>query len=100
MVSVGSSTNQRQVTNVAAGAISSASTDAINGSQLFATNVAVDSLSTTVSSSSSAISSLSTGLSSTNSSVSSLSTSTSTSLVSQQLDYVAVHLDLDRPVLG
>ncbi|MFQ6308738.1 ESPR-type extended signal peptide-containing protein [Lysobacter capsici] len=40
-VSVGTSGNERTVTNVAAGRLSAASTDAINGSQLFATNQAV-----------------------------------------------------------
>ncbi|OXH84329.1 hypothetical protein CA831_30710, partial [Burkholderia multivorans] len=54
VVSVGDKGAERQVTNVAAGRITADSTDAINGSQLFATNSAVDSLSTTVSSSSSA----------------------------------------------
>ena len=37
-VSVGSSGNERTITNVAAGDISPTSTDAINGSQLYATN--------------------------------------------------------------
>lgn len=41
-VSVGSSGNERTVTNVAAGQVSASSTDAINGSQLHATNQAVD----------------------------------------------------------
>ncbi|EGD05679.1 putative membrane-anchored cell surface protein, partial [Burkholderia sp. TJI49] len=77
VVSVGSQGGERQVTNVAAGRITADSTDAINGSQLFATNSTLDSLSTTVSSSSGEIASLSTGLSSTNSTVASLSTSTS-----------------------
>ncbi|MGE8449487.1 MAG: YadA family autotransporter adhesin, partial [Pseudomonadales bacterium] len=44
VVSVGSPGNERQITNVAAGRITASSTDAINGSQLFATNVAVDTL--------------------------------------------------------
>ena len=43
-VSVGTDTIKRTITNVAAGRISSSSTDAINGSQLFATNTAVDAL--------------------------------------------------------
>ncbi|MER9338275.1 YadA-like family protein, partial [Mesorhizobium sp. M0293] len=43
-VSVGSVGNERTVTNVAAGRISSSSTDAINGSQLFATNQAVEAM--------------------------------------------------------
>ncbi|MFX1815352.1 hypothetical protein PXJ20_32700, partial [Paraburkholderia sp. A1RI_3L] len=69
VVSVGAAGAERQITNVAAGRVSATSTDAINGSQLYATNQAVDSLST---STSTGISSLSTGLSSTNSTVSSL----------------------------
>ncbi|OXH86803.1 hypothetical protein CA831_22900, partial [Burkholderia multivorans] len=71
VVSVGSAAAPRQIQNVAAGQISAASTDAINGSQLYATNLAINSLST---STLSGITSLSTGLSSTNSNVASLST--------------------------
>ncbi|GGJ84206.1 hypothetical protein GCM10007426_11650 [Alloalcanivorax dieselolei] len=41
-VSVGDLGNERTITNVAAGRINAASTDAINGSQLFATNQAVE----------------------------------------------------------
>jgi trimeric autotransporter adhesin len=44
VVSVGSAGNERQIQNVAAGQISATSTDAINGSELFATNQAVTSL--------------------------------------------------------
>ncbi|MBO3278328.1 hypothetical protein JFY56_24230, partial [Pseudomonas sp. Milli4] len=44
-VSVGSVGNERTITNVAAGRLSADSTDAINGSQLFATNSAIDTLS-------------------------------------------------------
>ena len=40
-VSVGSSALQRQIVNVAAGGVSASSTDAVNGSQLFATNANV-----------------------------------------------------------
>ncbi|WP_425480310.1 YadA-like family protein [Dyella tabacisoli] len=47
-VSVGSAGNERTITHVAAGRVSAASTDAVNGSQLFATNSAVNSLGTTV----------------------------------------------------
>ncbi len=43
-VSVGSLGNERTITNVAAGRILADSTDAINGSQLFATNSAIDTL--------------------------------------------------------
>src|SRR6185312_8146315 len=42
VVSVGSVDNDRQITNVAAGQLNTNSTDAVNGSQLFATNQAVD----------------------------------------------------------
>ncbi|HDR8864398.1 TPA: YadA-like family protein, partial [Burkholderia territorii] len=82
--SVGAPGAERQITNVAAGQVSATSTDAINGSQLNATNQAVNSLSTStasnISSLSTGIGSLSTGLSSTNSSLTSLSTSTSTAI--------------------
>ncbi|MER1491079.1 YadA-like family protein, partial [Enterobacter cloacae] len=43
-VSVGSLGHERTITNVAAGRITSDSTDAVNGSQLFATNSAINSL--------------------------------------------------------
>jgi autotransporter adhesin len=45
-VSVGSAGNERTITNVAAGQVNATSTDAINGSELFATNQAVAKLST------------------------------------------------------
>ena len=41
-VSVGSAGNERTVTNVAAGQLNAGSTDAVNGSQLYATNQAVN----------------------------------------------------------
>ncbi|AHX13751.1 hypothetical protein CH75_11545 [Dyella jiangningensis] len=47
-VSVGTAGNERTITNVAAGQVNGNSTDAINGSQLFATNQAVENLSSTV----------------------------------------------------
>ncbi|WP_242166302.1 YadA-like family protein, partial [Lysobacter sp. M15] len=47
-VSVGSTGAERTITNVAAGRISSDSTDAVNGSQLYATNQAIANLSNTV----------------------------------------------------
>ncbi|MEJ1162405.1 YadA-like family protein [Variovorax sp. CCNWLW186] len=47
-VSVGAVGAERTVTNVAAGSISATSTDAINGSQLFATNQSIENLSSTV----------------------------------------------------
>ncbi len=43
-ISVGSVNNERTVTNVAAGRLSDTSTDAVNGSQLHATNKALDKL--------------------------------------------------------
>jgi autotransporter adhesin len=43
-ISVGSANNERTVTNVAAGRVSATSTDAVNGSQLYATNKAIDTL--------------------------------------------------------
>ena len=50
-VSVGSAGNERQIQNVAAGQLSAASTDAINGSQLYATNSAINNLTNVVASS-------------------------------------------------
>jgi autotransporter adhesin len=47
-VSVGSAGHERTVTNVAAGQVNSASTDAVNGSQLYATDQAVDNLASVV----------------------------------------------------
>ncbi|WP_232448886.1 YadA family autotransporter adhesin [Burkholderia ubonensis] len=85
-MSVGSSGKERQITNVAAGQVLATSTDAINGSQLNATNQAINSLSaattSNISSLSTDINSLSTGLSATNSNVALLSTSTSTAIYS------------------
>ncbi|MFM0047910.1 adhesin, partial [Paraburkholderia sediminicola] len=48
VVSVGSAGATRQVTNVAAGQLSSSSTDAVNGSQLFATNQQVSANTTAI----------------------------------------------------
>ena len=47
-VSVGTIGNERTITNVAAGQVNGNSTDAVNGSQLFATDQAVENLSNTV----------------------------------------------------
>jgi autotransporter adhesin len=47
-LSVGSVGDERTITNVAAGQVNGSSTDAINGSQLFATNQALDTLNDTV----------------------------------------------------
>ncbi|MFC0691223.1 beta strand repeat-containing protein, partial [Paraburkholderia humisilvae] len=78
VVSVGSAGNERQITNVAPGQVLGTSTDAVNGSQLYATNAAVnaastalDTLSTSVST---GVSSLSTGVTSLSTGISSLST--------------------------
>ncbi|WP_260684946.1 hypothetical protein [Variovorax sp. KBS0712] len=46
VVSVGSKDAERQLTNVAAGEISATSTDAVNGSQLYATNQAINNMTT------------------------------------------------------
>ena len=49
VVSVGAAGAERQIQNVAAGVVSATSTDAINGSQLYHTNQAIDNLETNVS---------------------------------------------------
>ncbi|WP_269765171.1 ESPR-type extended signal peptide-containing protein, partial [Burkholderia ubonensis] len=72
--SIGSSGAERQIINVAPGQVTLSSTNAVNGSQLFATDSAIDALST----------STSTGLSSANSSITSLSTSASTGISTAQ----------------
>jgi autotransporter adhesin len=48
-LSVGSAGNERTITNVAAGRVGASSTDAVNGSQLYATNSAIDTLAQTTS---------------------------------------------------
>ena len=48
VVSVGAAGAERQIANVAAGRLSAASTDAVNGSQLFATNTAVNANTTAI----------------------------------------------------
>jgi autotransporter adhesin len=67
VVSVGAVGSERQIINVAAGRVLATSTDAVNGSQLYATNMALLSLSTSTAASigtlNTEISSLSTGLS-------------------------------------
>ncbi|MDN4587019.1 hypothetical protein DBA29_00695 [Xenophilus aerolatus] len=47
VVSVGSAGNERQIQNVAAGQLSATSTDAVNGSQLYATNQAISQVAAT-----------------------------------------------------
>ncbi|MGJ7542281.1 YadA-like family protein, partial [Variovorax sp. LT1R16] len=47
-VSVGSAGAERTITNVAAGRLTASSTDAVNGSQLYATNVELSNVGTTV----------------------------------------------------
>jgi len=49
VVSVGAQGAERQIQNVAAGQLNAASTDAVNGSQLYATNQALESISATAS---------------------------------------------------
>ncbi|MDY1462787.1 hypothetical protein SOK05_30050, partial [Pseudomonas aeruginosa] len=49
VLSVGAAGAERQIQNVAAGRVSATSTDAVNGSQLNATNTTVDSLGTQLS---------------------------------------------------
>uniref|UniRef100_UPI002AC33E9F ESPR-type extended signal peptide-containing protein n=1 Tax=Paraburkholderia sp. J41 TaxID=2805433 RepID=UPI002AC33E9F len=44
VVSIGSAGAERELTNVAAGQVSAASTDAVNGSQLYATNTALNNI--------------------------------------------------------
>jgi trimeric autotransporter adhesin len=63
-VSVGSATQQRQIVNMAAGAVTATSTDAINGSQLFATNSRVSALEALNLNASSQIAGLQSGLNS------------------------------------
>jgi trimeric autotransporter adhesin len=73
VLSVGAPGAERQIINVGAGRVTATSTDAVNGSQLYATDTAINTLSTGLSSTNSTINSLSKGLSSTNSTVASLS---------------------------
>ncbi len=47
-VSIGAANAERTITNVAAGRLSASSTDAINGSQLYATNQAIDQVGDTI----------------------------------------------------
>jgi autotransporter adhesin len=75
VVSVGAPGAERQITNVAAGQVTSSSTDAINGSQLYTAIEAINSLSTSTRSD---ITSLSTSQSSLSTSLITLSTSTVT----------------------
>ncbi|KVE24213.1 hypothetical protein WS67_01225 [Burkholderia singularis] len=91
---VGGQAVTRQITNVAAGQLNAASTDAVNGSQLYQVASAVGTLSTSASTgiatALSGVGSLSTGIVGLNSSIGSLSTSTSTSIgaLSSQLTTV------------
>ncbi|WP_242108616.1 YadA family autotransporter adhesin, partial [Luteimonas aquatica] len=48
VVSVGAPGAERQIQNVAAGQVSATSTDAVNGSQLYATNQAIESLASSI----------------------------------------------------
>ncbi|WP_245254082.1 YadA family autotransporter adhesin, partial [Paraburkholderia sp. LEh10] len=60
-VSVGSAGQERTVTNVAAGQLSASSTDAVNGSQLYATNQAVNQVQGQVNNISTTVNNLSAG---------------------------------------
>jgi len=83
VVSVGTTTTKRQIVNVAAGRVTATSTDAVNGSQLLQTQVAISTVASSLSTGVSSLStSTSTALSDTNSNVASLSTSTSTGISS------------------
>ena len=77
VVSVGAPGAERQITNVAAGQVSAASTDAINGSQLNAAIQAINTLSTTTAT---GLAGLSTGLNTATSSVAQLSTGLSAAI--------------------
>ncbi|WP_184146050.1 YadA-like family protein [Paraburkholderia sp. Kb1A] len=57
-VSVGSAGNERTITNVAAGRLSATSTDAVNGSQLHATNLSVTANATNIAANTAAITSI------------------------------------------
>ncbi|OJA95744.1 hypothetical protein BGV51_26380 [Burkholderia ubonensis] len=80
VVSVGAPGAERQITNVAAGQVTATSTDAINGSQLYATNAAIDSLSTSTSTGDRFVVDL----------------DVDRHLDGEQRDHVAVHVNLDR----
>nr|WP_310044977.1 YadA-like family protein [Paraburkholderia caribensis] len=60
-VSVGSAGQERTITNVAAGQLSASSTDAVNGSQLYATNQAVNQVQNQVNNISNTVNNLSAG---------------------------------------
>jgi trimeric autotransporter adhesin len=62
VVSVGTKGKERQITNVAAGQITATSTDATNGSQLYATQQQVNSNTTTIANTTTAITNLTSGL--------------------------------------
>lgn len=76
-ISVGNAGNERTVTNVAAGRITAMSTDAVNGSQLFASNTAIAGLGSQVSSLGNGMASALGGASNYNSATGLLSTSLS-----------------------
>ncbi|KAA9353282.1 hypothetical protein F3W84_23310, partial [Ochrobactrum quorumnocens] len=71
-LSIGSSNAPRTMTNLAAGRLSGASTDAINGSQLFSTNQAVEAVGSRVTQNEGDIANLQTGLATTNTNVTNL----------------------------
>lgn len=73
-VSVGSEDGERTITNVAAGRVTADSTDAINGSQLYATNQAIESVSSDVDTLNTTVTNLSTDVTNLGTEVSNLST--------------------------
>jgi autotransporter adhesin len=83
VVSVGAPGAERQITNVAAGRISSTSTDAINGSELYATDQSVAAIGSTLSSLGVSVTSLGSSVTSLSTTVSGLSGGGS-NLVQQQ----------------
>ena len=92
------SLNNNKITNLAAGTVSAASTDAVNGSQLSSLST---SASTGISTAQSGVTSLSTGLSTTNSSVTSLSTglsATNSNVVSLSTSASSLEFDADIEV--
>lgn len=79
VLSVGAPGAERQIANVAAGRVTATSTDAVNGSQLYMTNTAINSLSTGLSSTKSTVASLSAGVTNISNQLTSLSTTVSNS---------------------
>jgi autotransporter adhesin len=107
VVSVGAPGAERQITNVAAGQISATSTDAVNGSELYAVDQAVTALGSTVSSLGSGgagvaslSTSASTGIGSNATSLASLSTSASTGIGANASSVAALSTGVARGTTG